>query len=273
VRVTALGVIARDGAGYELTRELAARGVDSDPLVERAARFTPTYTKPMLRARDGQEHEIERLDIKNRSPLPPDAQALVIDRLRELVPHVHGVVIADQVSEANCGTITGRVRDEIAALAERHPDLVFAADSRVRIGLFRRIIVKPNAREAIRAAQPDRNGQMTPDLARESGFALYQQNRKPVFLTVGAQGILLFTEAGCQHVPTIPVAGQIDIVGAGDSVMAGVVSALCCGATPAEAALVGNLVASITIQQIGATGTATPAQVRERFLSANPNRT
>ena len=52
----------------------------------------------------------------------------------------------------------------------------------------------------------------------------------------------------------------------GDSVMAGIASALCCGATPAEAALAGNLVASITIQQIGTTGTATPAQVREQFL-------
>jgi len=66
-------------------------------------------------------------------------------------------------------------------------------------------------------------------------------------------------------VPAIPVSGEIDIVGAGDSVMAGVVSALCCGAAPREAAFFGNLVASITIQQIGTTGTATPAQVREHF--------
>jgi sugar/nucleoside kinase (ribokinase family) len=46
---------------------------------------------------------------------------------------------------------------------------------------------------------------------------------------------------------------------------AGLVSALCAGATFAEAAVVGNVVASITVQQIGVTGTATPEQVRERF--------
>jgi sugar/nucleoside kinase (ribokinase family) len=46
--------------------------------------------------------------------------------------------------------------------------------------------------------------------------------------------------------------------------MAGIVSALCCGASPAEAAAVGNLVASITVQQIGTTGTATRKQVLER---------
>jgi len=102
-------------------------------------------------------------------------------------------------------------------------------------------------------------------LTRESGDKLFRRNRKPVFLTIGDQGILLFTEAGCEHIPAVPVSGEIDVVGAGDSVMAGIVSALCSGAQPGEAALLGNLVASITIQQIGTTGTATPAQVRERF--------
>jgi len=93
-----------------------------------------------------------------------------------------------------------------------------------------------------------------------------------VFVTVGDQGILLFTEKGRQHVPAVPVSGEIDIVGAGDSVMAGIVSALCSGATPTEAALVGNLVASITIQQIGTTGTASREQVQEQFQSLATDR-
>jgi len=70
------------------------------------------------------------------------------------------------------------------------------------------------------------------------------------------------------HVPGVRVSGPIDIVGAGDSTMAGIVSALCSGATLVEAAQVGNLVASITIQQIGTTGTATRQQVIERHSQA-----
>ena len=269
VKVTALGVIGEDGQGYELKRGLTERGVDIKPLIERSNRFTPTYTKPMVRESDGREHEIQRLDIKNRSPLPAEVEDLVIGRLRALVPQVDGVIVADQVPETNCGVITDRVRTEIGELALRHPGVVFAADSRARIGLFQHVIVKPNAREAILAVRPDWSGKANDEseleLARESGAELFRRNRKPVFLTVGAQGILLFTEAGCERVPAVPVSGEIDIVGAGDSVMAGIVSALCSGAEPGEAALLGNLVASITIQQIGTTGTATPAQVRERF--------
>ena len=271
VKVTALGVIGDDGEGYELKRGLTETGVDVEPLIQRTDLFTPTYTKPMMREPDGRQHEIQRLDIKNRSSLPSDAEEQIIARLRALAPKVDAVIIADQVQERNYlpdllpGVITDRVREEIGRLALRYPGKVFAADSRQRSGLFRRVIIKPNQREAILAVRPDWKGEFTLEAARECGAELFHRNQKPVFLTAGSQGILLFTEKGCQHVPAVQVEGEIDIVGAGDSVMAGVVSALCSGAEPEEAALLGNIVASITIQQIGVTGTASPAQVRERF--------
>jgi len=43
------------------------------------------------------------------------------------------------------------------------------------------------------------------------------------------------------------------------------VLALCAGASLPEAALVGCLVASITVQQLATTGTATPEQVLQRL--------
>ena len=58
---------------------------------------------------------------------------------------------------------------------------------------------------------------------------------------------------------------EFSIEGLGDSTSAGIICALASGASPQVAAAFGNLVASITVQQLGTTGTATPAQVRERF--------
>ncbi len=69
--------------------------MDVEGLVIRPDRFTPT-TKPMLREADGSEHETNRLDIKNRTPLPEGAEDEVIRRLRGLMPQVHGVIVADQ---------------------------------------------------------------------------------------------------------------------------------------------------------------------------------
>ena len=67
-------------------------------------------------------------------------------------------------------------------------------------------------------------------------------------------------------VSAYPVIGPIDTVGAGDSTSAGIACALAGGANLPEAAAFGNLVASITIQQIGTTGSATPEQIRQRWL-------
>ena len=83
-----------------------------------------------------------------------------------------------------------------------------------------------------------------------------------VFVTCAERGILA-GDATVTLVPAVKVTGPIDPTGAGDSATAGAVLALSSGATPAEAALVANLVASVTVRQLGTTGTASPFQVCE----------
>jgi sugar/nucleoside kinase (ribokinase family) len=89
-----------------------------------------------------------------------------------------------------------------------------------------------------------------------------------VFCTEGGDGIQLCSGRAPEQRITVsanPVSGPIDVCGAGDSCSAGITCAMMAGATPEQAAAFGNLVASITIQQIGVTGTATPEQVRARW--------
>jgi bifunctional ADP-heptose synthase (sugar kinase/adenylyltransferase) len=87
----------------------------------------------------------------------------------------------------------------------------------------------------------------------------------PLFLTLGERGILVCAQQQCSHIPALIGPGPVDTVGAGDSVMAGVACALGAGATFTEAALLGNLTAAVTVKKIGTTGTASPAEVREKF--------
>ena len=98
---------------------------------------------------------------------------------------------------------------------------------------------------------------------------LAQRIDRPVFCTNGEKGIFLAKPQAAADSPVIipayPVTGPIDIVGAGDSTSAAIGCAVAAGASYEEAAAFGNLVASITIQQIGTTGTATPEQVRKRW--------
>ncbi|MDW8030091.1 MAG: PfkB family carbohydrate kinase, partial [Armatimonadota bacterium] len=130
---------------------------------------------------------------------------------------------------------------------------------------FANFAIKPNRYEAAKAVRGEWHGSVTFEQAFEFGQELFGRNKKPVFVTIGEHGILVFCEDGSWHIPAVPVAGEIDIVGAGDSVTGGIAPALCLGAHPVEAATIGNIVASITIQQIGVTGTATREQVLQRF--------
>lgn len=266
--VYAVGFTGDDGEGYELRRGLKDIGVDLSHLEIRPDLMTPTYTKPMMKEPDGRWHELNRLDIKNRRPLPEDLQDRIIASVRELLRQVHAVVVSDQVQERNFGVITDKVREFLNELASMNPDKVFYADSRERIGEFRNFIIKPNRYEAAKAVRGEWHGSVNLEQAVEFGKELFERNRKPVFITAGEHGILVFCSDGVFHIPAVPVEGEIDIVGAGDSVTGGIVPALCLGAHPVEAAIVGNIVASITIQQIGVTGTATPEEVLKRFEEA-----
>jgi sugar/nucleoside kinase (ribokinase family) len=181
----------------------------------------------------------------------------------------------------------------LARLARAYPAKPFAADSRLRIGEFEQVAIKPNLHEAqlavqalgfsqeifpasridagLQTPQPGKQAVVSNDLtlATACGSILYQKNQKPVFVTLGALGILVVTGSGIEHIPGIKVTGEIDIVGAGDSVMAGLMAALGAGGTAKEAAIIGNLAASLTIQQLGTTGTATRPQLRQRFSEVN----
>ena len=64
-------------------------------------------------------------------------------------------------------------------------------------------------------------------------------------------------------VPTLPVRGEIDIVGAGDAVTANITAALSAGASVREALEIAQIAASIVVHQLGTTGTASAEQMLE----------
>ncbi len=278
-RIYPIAYIGDDGEGYELRQALKRlQAVEQGGIFSVPDRRTPTYTKPML----GKE-ELNRLDIKNRVPTAPHVEEHVIELLDEAWPQLDALIVLDQVSEADCGVVTKRVREHLATLGEREPDKFVLADSREQIGLFRNVCVKPNYEEA---SQGYTKYQLFEDASPSwrktainalPGYVfcnlLALHTKRPVLCTRGKLGITIHVGSGDTaspsadqfHAPAYPVSEPIDICGAGDSCSAGITSAMVSGLTHEQAAAFGNLVASITIQQIGVTGTATPEQVRARW--------
>ena len=265
-KVFAVSVIGNDGEGFELKRELTAQGVDISHIIEDSRRMTPTYTKPMRSQGDDWE-ESNRLDFKNFTPMPADLRGKIIQTVRALSSKVDAIIALDQVCEAECGVLSGDVREAIAQIGAECPEKVVYADSRAFIDVFRNMIVKCNNLEVVKAVFPDHKGDSNPELLAQCARELVARNKKPVFITQGEKGQIVADGEELVEVPAVRLEGPLDICGAGDATTAGIVSALCCGASLAEAAALGNIVASITIQKLNVTGEASPAEVIERVKS------
>jgi rfaE bifunctional protein kinase chain/domain len=268
-QVAPLAVIGDDGEGYELTQALRALAcVDGEGIISSPQRRTPTYTKPMLEEAGQPARELNRLDIKNRKPLPEALENRLLDQLTRHWARWDALVVLDQVQEAECGVVTSRVRERLGELARNDPGKFVLADSRERIGLFRSVAVKPNQQECLKATGrgPNEGGELNAAIKELAGRV-----DRPVFCTLGQRGLWLADPRGILEVTAFPVTGPIDVVGAGDSTSAGIVCAVAAGAALEDAAAFGNLVASITIQQLGTTGIASPQQVRERWREVHPS--
>ena len=171
------------------------------------------------------------------------------------------LIVVDQSESQDTGAVTSALIGHLASRVPRFPKLVALADSRRRIRSFRGLILKMNQFELAGISDPE-PGALPPRtrfLAAElpalealSGSA--RSSRRPASAASGSAA----SRPSASRLSRLT--GPIDPTGAGDSFTAGAVLALAAGA-PAEAALVGNLVASVTVRQLGTTGTARPEEL------------
>jgi rfaE bifunctional protein kinase chain/domain len=265
-RINPVSIIGDDGEGYELRKELAAMGVVDVAAVRTwDGRVTPSYVKPLLRRPGQPPRELNRIDMKNRRRLPREAEDVVLQDLDEVWEKVDALVVLDQVTEPDCGVVTARVRERLTRMGKERSEAMILADSRARISQFRAVALKPNARECLGSM---RTASADGDALALTAELLAKQAGRPVFCTCGDKGMLLAVPWRGEPtvlLPAYPVAGPIDVTGAGDSASAGIICAAAAGASLEQAAAFGCLVASITVQQVGKTGTATPDQIRQRW--------
>lgn len=262
-QVYCVGIAGDDGEGFELMRCLNETGANTDYMVRTALMCTGTYTKPM-RMENGVWTEMNRFDFRNYQPVPCEVESEIIGRIDGVIGLVDAVLMCDQFLEADCGVLTARVRKHIEALVEEYPGKFFYADSRGFINEFHGVMVKCNNYEAVRCIQPEFEGVIRDediDLVKSCGMKLSDRNQKAVFITMGSKGSMVFDRGGAEQIDPVTVEGPIDICGAGDANNAGIVLGLTLGLDLCCAAMLGNIVSSITIRQIGVTGTATPEQV------------
>lgn len=263
-QVVCVGLVGDDGEGYELLNCLIEQDADVSHMIQSDQICTCTYQKPMRRQTDGTYQEMSRLDFRNFTPTSLKLSGELLHQLEQVLPTVDAVLVVDQFVQRNLGAVTDEIRESLGQMAKENPDVIFYVDSRGFAAEYRNMIVKCNNLELMAlggtAGDPEDIQQLQARmqrLGRESG------NR--FFVTRGEKGILVLEDGHICAIPAYPVRGPIDVVGAGDASSAGIVLGLTLGLRPYEAAVMACCISSVTIEQIGCTGTATVQQLKQRL--------
>ncbi len=258
-----VGFAGDDAEGWELGRALRAKaGVNLDRFVTTPDRKTFTYTKPLLHRAGQPPEELSRLDQKNWTATPAEVSAAISRSLKAVAAQADALIVMDQVDLAGTGVVTEVVLQALSEVTHGRPGLPIIADSRRGLGGLPPVIFKMNAAElaALVGASPT----ASLEEIQQRSVALAQKNGQPVFITLSERGIVGAVPKGeAWHRPCLPIRGPIDIVGAGDSVTANLTAALAAGATIPEAMELAMAGANLVIHQLGTTGTASVAEIRE----------
>ena len=257
-----VGFAGEDGEGYELMRSLGQVGcVDLSHFFQTPERRTFSYTKPLVIESGQSPRELNRLDFKNWVRTPPSVQERTVESLNALAKRVDAMVLLEQVDEADTGVLAGGVLDALGQIRRDNPDLLILADSRRGLGHFPSVGLKMN-REEFAVLTGETAGLPLDDLCAAIG-RLAADRGQPVFVSLSEEGIAGAKPGKApEHVPCLPLRGEIDIVGAGDAVMANLAMALAAGAEVVEAMRFAMAAASVVVHQLGTTGTANLEEIR-----------
>ncbi len=256
-----VGFCGEDGEGFELRRALGGLpGVKLDHFLQTPERRTFTYCKPLVVEAGKAPRELNRLDSKNWSPTPECVSASLAARVEEVAGCCDAMILMDQVDVAETGVVTRRVLEAVRGVAAQRPGLLVIADSRRSLRGYPPVCLKMNAAEL---ALLTGGAVASVEEVQRAASSLALAQQRPVFVTLAERGMVGATASGeVGHMAALPVRGEIDIVGAGDSVTANLTTALAGGAAMIEALELAMGAASVVIHQLGTTGTATVAQVR-----------
>lgn len=250
-KVKAVGLFGKDDQGRSLRTIFDAAGIDTAGVLIDLDRPTVTKTRISGHARQSVTQQIVRLDRKSDELPDPDLQLQLADYIRSQLSTVDAVVCSDYGD----GVLTPTVIS--AALAHSRT----IVDTQKQLQRYQKAtLFTPNLPEAEQAVGYAITNSQTLTQAGQDLLALTQAQQ--ILITRGEQGMSLFDATGKeQHIPAFNRTDVFDVTGAGDTVVAALTLSLTAGASFWEAAVLGNLAASIVVRQFG-TSTTTPLEMK-----------
>jgi rfaE bifunctional protein kinase chain/domain len=263
-KIKAIAVVGDDIYGRELTTQLKALNADTSSLVIQEDNFN-TYT--YLKKYRG-DVEDPRNDFGVYNARTEETDNLILQNIREALKEYDVLIFNQQVpgSLNNESFIDGANK-----IFQEFNDKIIIVDSRHYNERFKNIYRKTNEIEiaALCGASVNPSETITFSEIKKYGAQVLEQTQKPVIVTCGSRGVIVFDKTGIYEIPGIQLTSKLDTVGAGDTGLSAVALCLAAGISPVEAAEFGNFASAVTVQKLFTTGTANAEEILT--ISTDPN--
>jgi sugar/nucleoside kinase (ribokinase family) len=237
--VVPIAKVGDDDAGRGLRHEMESVGMD--------CRFVETVAgRPTLQSVCFQYPDGSGGNITTRDSAADGLTASDVDRAAELIDR-HTIALAAPEAPLEARSHLLRLGTERGALRVAAFTSAEVADAK-RLGLFARADLVAFNEDEARALVGVRFAPEDPGPLLENCVAALATERPGVriLLTAGAHGAWGFDGAGWKHCPALPVR-VASTAGAGDAMLAGVLTALAAGAPFADALELGSLLAAYKV--------------------------
>ena len=245
-KVSVIGLIGDDFHAPILLNTFKESGINTEYMVVDETRATTVKTRISGSCSQSVTQQIVRIDRETIDPISKETEAKIIAQMEKAIP-LHDAVI---LSDYNIGVLTDNVIKSAIELCKKHNKII-VVDSQKDLERFNGVTsMTPN--------QPDSEkfvGFFIKDsetLQKAGKDMLAKTNAESVLITLGGDGMALFEKNGnFEKVPVFNKTDVFDVTGAGDTVVATFTLAMAAGFSKKDAAILGNLAASIVIRYFG----------------------
>ena len=262
-KVAAIGVYGDDYHGPILLEALKKGMIDTSYMILDKSRPTTTKTRISGCSTQSVTQQIVRIDREENSPIDSIIERKIIDNINKYASYFDAILLSDY----GIGIMTPAII-EAATNAAKKNNIFINVDAQSDLTRFQNItLMTPN--------QPDTEKSVGYKITNfetllNAGYDLLNKtSSEMILITRGSEGMSIFEKNGnISHIPVFNKTEVFDVTGAGDTVVGSFTLALCAGANATEAAIIGNLAASIVVRHFGC-ATTTINELEENLDGLN----
>ena len=245
-------VLGNDDEAKDFLNILYRNDLDKRGIVLSEERITTVKTRVI-----GNQMHIVRVDEEDTTPLTPNEEKALMDRIRKIIKllPINAIIFQDY----DKGNITPQVIDEVTALAKQKGIITTVDPKHRNFANFHDVtLFKPNLKELKEGLNIDIDESSTETMVRDLDHAASllheRQHIEIVLITLASKGVYVCDfRNGTPRSLLIPahLRSIADVSGAGDTVISVVTSALASGVNIESAVHFGNLAGGIVCEQVG----------------------